>query len=61
MIDLSVIFDALKQTGIVIIDIYRSLVFVVNGHEYNGFVVIVSLLIIMYLISWIWGGDDEDE
>lgn len=59
-ISIDAIINALKSAGAVIINLYRSMTFEINGHIYDGFLILIGLLLFFYLIEHIWGGDEDE-
>lgn len=60
VLDIDEMIDALMNVGLMIIRIYKECFFKINGHQYNGFVVLIGILLVFYLLYYIWGGDDEE-
>jgi len=49
-----------RQIGSLVIRIWHSFEFTINGHTYSGFVVLIACLIFYYLVEFMWGGDEDE-
>lgn len=61
LISIDAFMNALKSVGAVLINLYRSFEFEINGHVYDGFLILVGITLLFFLLEHIWGdGGDED-
>lgn len=61
VIDLDGIIPIFKQAYSVIRNIFESFAVTIANHTYNGWYVLIALLVFFWLVEWIWGGDDDSE